>query len=108
MTELADACTSLTVLSTAPVAAGSLIAGYAVATGSGVRPLGGLVFLAGSGWCVRRWSRQRGLPVAVALAGVQVGAFVASHRLARRLGAWPSVLAAAAASGAAAALADAV
>jgi hypothetical protein len=91
---------------TAPIAAGSLIAGYAVARGSGVRPLGGLVFLAGSGWCVRAWSRRHGRTVALALAGVQVGAFVGSHRLARRIGPWPSVLATAAASGAAAAAAD--
>jgi hypothetical protein len=89
---------------TAPVAAGSLIAGYAVAVRSGIRPLGGAVFAAGSGWCAREWSRRRGKPAAVTLVGVQLGAFVGSHRLARRIGAWPAVLASAAASGAAAAL----
>lgn len=93
---------------TAPVAAGSLIAGFAVAQGSGLRPLGGAVLLAGSAWCGREWRRRRGLPTAAVLAGAQAAAFVASHRLARRLGAWPSVLASAAASGAlAAALGDA-
>lgn len=89
---------------TAPVAAGSLIAGYAVAVRSGVRPLGGAVFAAGSAWCAREWSRRRGKPAAATLVGVQLGAFVGSHRLARRIGAWPAVLATAAASGAAAAL----
>jgi hypothetical protein len=48
--------------------------------------------------------RRRGAPAAAGLLGVQLGAFVGSHRLARKLGAWPSVLATAAASGAAAAL----
>lgn len=91
---------------TAPVAAGSLVAGYAVATATGVRPLGGVVLLAGTGWCARAWARRRGAPVAAALCGVQLGAFVASHRLARQIGAWPSVLVAAAASGAAAAASD--
>src|ERR1700760_4802399 len=48
---------------TAPVAAGSLIAGYAVAVGSGSRPLGGVVLLAGGLWCVREWlGRQQQRP----------------------------------------------
>lgn len=92
---------------TAPVAAGSLIVGYAVARGSGVRPLGGLVLLGGTAWCARRWSEQHGPGTAAALAGVQLGSFVLSHRLAPRIGAWPSVLVAAAAGGGAAAIADA-
>lgn len=91
-------------MSTAPIAAASLIAGYGVAVTSGKRPLGGLVFAGGTAWCARRWMRRAGAPVAVALVDVQFGAFLASHRLARNLGAWPSVLTSAAASGAAAAL----
>jgi hypothetical protein len=91
---------------TAPVAAGSLLAGYAAARASGVRPLGGVVLLAGTGWCAREWARRRGVGVAAALVGVEAGAFVASHRLAKRIGAWPSVLVSAAAAGVAAALAD--
>ena len=93
-------------MQTAPIAAGSLVAGYAVAITSGVRPLGGAVLLAGTAWCAREWARRHGLISATVLVGVQGAAFVASHRLARRLGAWPSVLVAAGASGAAAALAD--
>ncbi len=77
---------------TAPVAAGSLIAGYAVAVGSGSRPLGGVVMLAGGLWCVRAWSRRHGARTAVELAGVALGAFVLSHVLALAIGAWPSVL----------------
>ncbi len=88
----------------APVAAVSLVVGYGPARTTGKRPLGGLAFAGGTAWCAREWSRRRGAPAAVGLVGVQLGAFVASHRLARKLGARPSVLAASAASGVAAAL----
>lgn len=88
----------------APVAAASLVAGYGVASATGRRPLGGLVFVAGTAWCAREWQRRGGLPVAALLVGVHLGAFVASHRLARKLGAWPSVLSTSAASAAVAAL----
>lgn len=89
---------------TAPVAAGSLAVGYGVAVTTGRRPLGGVVFATGTGWCARKWTQRRGAPAAAALVGVQLGAFFASHRLARKLGAWSSVLASSAASGTAAAL----
>jgi hypothetical protein len=93
---------------TAPVAAGALIAGYAVASASGSRPLGGLVLAAGGLWCVRAWERRRGRRTAVILGSVGAGAFVLSHVLAPRIGAWPSVLLVAAGTAAAAgALADA-
>jgi hypothetical protein len=83
-----------------------LVAGYAVATRSGVRPLGGAVLLGATVWCFREWKKRNGLAVAVGLTVVHGGAFVASHKLAGRIGAWPSVLAVAAVSGAAAAAAD--
>lgn len=89
-------------LPTAPVAAGALIAGYAVASASGSRPLGGLVLLAGGAWCVRAWERRHGRRTALVLGSVGAGAFVLSHVLAPRIGAWPSVLAVAAATGLAA------
>lgn len=92
---------------TAPVAAGSLLAGYLVARQTGVRPLGGGVLAAAGAWCARKWTRRAGPGRATALLGVYGAAFVASHPLAKRIGAWPAVLAAAAASGGAAwALAD--
>jgi hypothetical protein len=84
-------------LPTAPVAAGSLIAGYAVATASGSRPLGGVVLLLGGGWCVRVWIARHGLRPALGLAAVGLGAFVSSHLLALVIGPWPSVLLVAAA-----------
>jgi hypothetical protein len=80
------------------------VAGYGIARTTGQRPLGGLVLAAGTAWCAREWVRRRGTPTALALTGIQVCAFVASHRLARNLGAWPSVLATSMASGAAAKL----
>ena len=60
-------------LATAPLAAGGLIAGYAVAVISGSRPLGGLV-LAGFGLaCISIWTRRDGLRVAAKLTSVRTG-----------------------------------
>jgi hypothetical protein len=89
-------------LPTAPIAAGSLVAGYLTARETGVRPLGGLVLAAGGAVCAREWRRRAGTPAAAALLAVYLGGFGASHPLAKRIGAWPSVLAVAAASGLAA------
>lgn len=77
---------------TAPVAAGSLIAGYAVAVGSGSRPLGGVVMLIGGMWCVRAWTQRNGPRTAMTLSCVALGAFIVSHVLALGIGAWPAVL----------------
>jgi len=93
---------SVTELRTAPVAAGSLVAGYLVARETGVRPLGGGVLAAAGLWCVTAWSRRAGPRTAAALLGVYGAAFVGSHPLAKRIGAWPAVLTSAAAAGAAA------
>jgi hypothetical protein len=82
---------------TAPVAGASLIAGYAVAAGTGSRPLGGVVLLAGGLWCVREWLRRNDARTAAELACAGLAAFVLSHVLARSLGAWPAVLLVAAA-----------
>lgn len=86
---------------TAPVAAGTLIVGYAVAAGTGSRPLGGAVLLVGGLWCIRTWTRRHGAKLAVSLAAVGLGALVLSHVLALLIGAWPSVLLVAAVTGAA-------
>jgi hypothetical protein len=77
---------------TAPVAAASLIVGYAVAAGTGSRPLGGVVLALGGLWCIREWNKRRGARTAAALAAIAFGAFVASHVLALLVGAWPSVI----------------
>jgi hypothetical protein len=86
---------------TAPVAAGSLIGGYAVARFTRRRPLGAVVLVAGGAWCTRQWTGEAGPPVAAVLLGVYAAGFVGSHKLARYIGAWPSVLGVAAVSGAA-------
>jgi len=86
---------------TAPVAAGSLVAGYVVARETGVRPLGGVVLLVAGGWCARAWTRRAGPATATALVVVYVAAFAGAHPLAKRIGAWPSVFTSAAVSGAA-------
>lgn len=91
-------------LVTWPVASGSLLLGFAVAQATGIRPLGGIVLIAGCAWCALRWLQVRPGAVArtAALVAVYVGAFVVSHVIADTLGAWPSVLLAAALTGLAA------
>lgn len=74
-----------------PVAAGSFILGFAVADVTGVRPLGGLVLLAGALWCAPRWWRAAGPVVAIGLGLAYLAAFVASHGFADVVGAYPSV-----------------
>jgi hypothetical protein len=84
------------------------VLGFAVADVTGVRPLGGLVLLAGVVWCVPRWWRSTDAAIAIGLAVAYVAAFVASHAFADVVGAYPSVLLLGAALGAGAwALADA-
>jgi hypothetical protein len=86
---------------TAPVAAGTLIVGYAVAASTGSRPLGGIVLLIGGLWCIQMWTRRHGARLAATLACVGLCALILSHVLALAIGAWPSVLLVAAATGAA-------
>ena len=86
---------------TAPVAAGTLIAGYAVAAASGSRALGGVVLLAGGLWCIRAWRQRHGSRTAAALTCVGLAAFAAAHVLALAIGAWPAVLLVAAGAAAA-------
>jgi len=84
-------------LLTAPLAAGGLIAGFAVAVATGSRPAGGAVLLASGLACGVTWLRRDGLRTALALGGADLAAFAASHGLAKLIGAWPAVLAVAAA-----------
>jgi hypothetical protein len=74
------------------VAAG-LVVGFAVAQGTGIRALGG-VLLIGTGLAAARlWVRRRGWLAAVSLGLVYLAAFVLAHVLALGLGvpAWLSV-----------------
>jgi hypothetical protein len=77
---------------TAVLAGGSLVAGFAVADVTGVRPLGGVVLLLAGLVCAWQWRLAAGLPTAAGLVLLYAGAFAAAHPLARTVGAWPSVL----------------
>ena len=78
---------------TAAITAGSLIGGWQLARRTGNRPLGGAVLAAGGVLAGRQWARRTSPAVTAALAATYVGAFGLSHPLAKRIGAWPSVLA---------------
>jgi hypothetical protein len=87
-------------LSTAPIAAAGLIAGFGVAVGTGSRPLGGIV-LAGFGLtCVSIWLRRDGKRTAALLTAAGLLAFALSHVLGLVIGGWPAVLLVAAATAA--------
>ena len=78
-------------LPTWPVAAGSLVLGFAVAELTGIRPVGGIVLLLGASWCALRWRKRAGAGRAALLLGLYAAAFAASHVLGDVVGAWPAV-----------------
>jgi hypothetical protein len=80
-------------LPTAAITAGSLIGGWQLARRTGIRPLGAVVLAAGGVLAGREWARRTSPAVTGALVATYVGAFGLSHPLAKRIGAWPSVLA---------------
>jgi hypothetical protein len=75
------------------IAALGLVGGFAVAQRTGRRELGGALFAAAGAWCAREWYRARGPAAAAGLSAVYVAAMGGSHPLAKRVGAWPSVVA---------------
>lgn len=85
---------------TALVAAVTLVLAFAVAQGTGVRSLGGVVLVLGVAWCAWRSWAAAGAARVVAVVLLGAACFVASHVLAGALGAWPSVVLAAAVLGA--------
>ena len=74
------------------VVALSLIVGFAVATLTGVRWLGGIVLLAGGLWCAWRLWSVAGVWRTLVIAVVYVAAFAVSHPLGHLIGTWPSVI----------------
>jgi hypothetical protein len=86
---------------TAPLVASGLVGGYLVARETKVRPLGGAVLGAFGLAAALLWRRRTSAPVTGLLLGTYVGGFGLSHPLAKRVGAWPAVLGAAAVSAAA-------
>jgi hypothetical protein len=83
---------------TAPLTALGLIGGYLTARESGIRPLGGVLLGAAGVYAGRTWLAKRGPGVTAVLSAVYVLGFGLSHPLAKKIGAWPSVLAVTAAS----------
>jgi hypothetical protein len=77
------------------VATGGLVGGYAVARWTQKRPLGGVALAAAGALAAREWNRAAGAKTAVALTGLYVAGFAGAHPLARKVGAWPAVAAAA-------------
>ncbi|MFJ8014556.1 hypothetical protein [Streptomyces sp. NPDC096339] len=77
------------------VAAAGLVGGYAVARWTKKRPLGGVVLGAAGVMAGREWHRRGGAPVAAGLGALYVAGFAGSHPLAKKVGAWPAVFAAA-------------
>lgn len=90
-----------TSVQTAPLVALGLLGGYAAARETGLRPLGGVVLGLAGAYAGRTWLARRGPGVTAALSALYVLGFGASHPLAKKIGAWPSVLAVTAASAAA-------
>ncbi|MFE5404584.1 hypothetical protein ACWELO_30430 [Streptomyces sp. NPDC004596] len=76
----------------AVVAATGLVGGYGVARWTGKRQLGGAVLAAAGATAAQQWRRQAGGKAAGALTAGYVAAFAGSHPLAKKVGAWPSVL----------------
>jgi hypothetical protein len=81
-----------TSVSTAPVVALGLVGGYLTARETGIRPLGGVLLGAAGIFAGRTWLAKRGPAVTAALSAVYLLGFGGSHPLAKKIGAWPSVL----------------
>src|SRR5699024_5030735 len=69
-----------------------MIGGYVSARVTKVRPLGGIVLGAAGIAAGRRWHRHSGPGTTALLSTIYLGAFGMSHPLAKKIGAWPSVL----------------
>ena len=80
-------------VNTAAVVSVGLIGGWLTARETGVRPLGGAVLVAAGAWAARSWLAKRGPLAALGLSALYATAFGASHPLAKKIGAWPAVLA---------------
>ncbi|AZZ42866.1 hypothetical protein [Acidipropionibacterium jensenii] len=79
-------------LKTAPVVAAGLIGGWQIARATGIRPIGGVVLAAAGVLAGRSWLARKGPATTAALSAGYLAAFGLSHPLAKRIGAWPSVL----------------
>lgn len=78
-------------LITAISAAAILIIGFSVAQVTGQRWLGGIILLLGGLWCAYEWFKLAGVVPMIVAGLVFIAAFIASHPLAKLIGAWQSV-----------------
>lgn len=78
-----------------------LIGGYGIARATGVRWLGGAALLGAGAAAAHTWWHRGGPAQTGALSAVYLLGFGLSHPLAKKLGAWPSVLTVTAVSAAA-------
>src|SRR5258707_13002070 len=78
------------------VAALGLVGGFIAARRTGRRDVGGALFAAAGAWCAREWYRASGPVAMVGLSAFYAAAMGGSHPLAKKAGAWPSVVAVAA------------
>ncbi|HEX9515485.1 MAG TPA: hypothetical protein VF940_04840 [Streptosporangiaceae bacterium] len=83
------------------VAAVGLVGGFIAARRTGRRDVGGALFAAAGAWCAREWYRASGPVAMVGLSAFYAAAMGGSHPLAKKAGAWPSVVAVAAVAAAA-------
>jgi hypothetical protein len=74
------------------LAAATLISGFAVASLTGNRALGGIVLIAGGAVCAVLWWRMAGPARAIAAVAVAGIAFVVSHPLGALITSWGAVL----------------
>ncbi len=94
-------------VSTATTVTLGLLGGGYAAKETGIRRPGGVVLAAAGVWAGRSWLAQTNPVTTGALTLGYLTAFGASHPLAKKIGAWPAVLAVtAASSGAALVLSD--
>lgn len=84
----------------ASVTALTLVLGFAVASLTGIRLLGGVVLVVGGALCALWMERTAGATRTVATLVVVVALFVVAHPLGHVIGAWPAVLLVAAVAGA--------
>lgn len=93
-------------VSTATLVSLGLVGGWLTARETGIRPLGGAVLAAAGGWAIRSWLHKTNSVTTAALTAAYLGAFGASHPLAKKIGAWPAVLSVTAAAATAAYMAS--
>lgn len=76
---------------TAPLMVLGLAGGFAAAQQSGIRALGGVVLFGSGALAGRTWLAKKGPATTALLGALYLGGFIGSHKLAKKIGAWPSV-----------------